>query len=56
MPCRDCEYYQPIDELAGRCKYENVERHLIPTFDHNYEVINGWPIVQADEGACGKFE
>ena len=52
--CNECVFYDG-NEIDGKCKIHNIERH-ISSIDKSQEVpLNGWPVTKADELACGDF-
>jgi len=57
MPsCGDCEYCKDVVNGKGKCKYEHPDTHF--TLAHNKEIrrVNGWPLIDITEEACGRFE
>lgn len=57
--CADCNAYVAIDGTEGKCKKSKVERHMDTQsrgVESGTDIINGWPVVRADEAACGDFE
>lgn len=54
--CSECNNYDPIDGVTGKCKFHPVARHMTADESHLKDVVNGWPTVESDEPSCREFE
>ncbi len=54
--CSECGNYDEIDENSGKCKFGNAKRYVGNIDGVHENIINGWPVVKADEVACRNFE
>lgn len=50
--CVECQFHEvKVADISGRCKKDHVERHM-----SHRDIVNGWPLVNPSEKACGQFE
>jgi hypothetical protein len=54
--CSECGVFHPLADGLGQCKKHCIERKVVPRDDHNYDIINGWPIVDGTESQCQEAE
>jgi len=57
--CSDCLVYENIDGTKGHCKKHEAHRTMQQSstgVESKTEPINGWPVINAAEGACADFE
>lgn len=57
--CVECNAYVVIDGSTGKCKKRKPERHMDTHsvgVESSTDIVNGWPVVNGAESACGDFE
>lgn len=55
--CRTCKFVRPIDDIKGKCKVCPPCRSMSGNAMMNEtKIVNGWPVVQLDDTACGEWK
>lgn len=55
--CETCKFVRVMNDGKGKCKKAHAERHVSSNSMMNEtEIVNGWPIVNLDDSACGEWK